>query len=54
VTEGDLIYFVNVGDSRAIISRKRGARVVQCTEDHKPYSKTECARILANGGTIYR
>lgn len=48
------VYFSNVGDSRAILSRRVGEMVVQCTEDHKPAAQNESLRIMAHGGTIYR
>lgn len=50
----DILYFLNVGDSRAILSRSGGRGVIQCTRDHKPCRDTECARILKNEGIIYR
>jgi serine/threonine protein phosphatase PrpC len=40
----------NVGDSRAILSRKR--RAVDLTRDHKPNEEREKARILSMGETI--
>ena len=48
------VYFSNVGDSRAILSRRLGEAVIQCTEDHKPASSVESLRIMSHGGTIYR
>lgn len=43
---------VNVGDSRSIIMRKDGRTVVGLTEDHKPETEAEDARIRAAGGTV--
>lgn len=40
----------NVGDSRAILSRK--GRAVELTRDHKPNEEREKARILSMGETI--
>ena len=40
----------NVGDSRAILSRK--GRAVDLTRDHKPNDEREKARIMAMGETI--
>lgn len=54
MTIDDLVYFANVGDSRAILSRGLGDKVFQCTEDHKPASDCESIRIMSHGGTIYR
>jgi len=48
------MFFMNVGDSRAVLSRRQGTRIVQCTEDHKPSAEQESLRILTNSGTIYR
>ena len=50
----DFLYFLNTGDSRAILSRNGGRGVIQCTRDHKPSRDTECARIIKNQGLIYR
>jgi serine/threonine protein phosphatase PrpC len=40
----------NVGDSRAVLSRK--GRAVELTHDHKPNDEKEKARIMAMGETI--
>lgn len=45
---GDIIVSVNCGDSRAILSRKGSA--INLTEDHKPNSPNEKARIQRKGG----
>lgn len=50
----DKIVFVNVGDSRAILSRKRGKELQICTYDHKPQFFGEMQRILKNNGQLYR
>ncbi len=47
-------YIANVGDSRAILSNKRGKEVLQLSNDHKPIKKKEKARILQNGGIVYK
>lgn len=44
------ILSANVGDSRAILSRRRKA--IDLTRDHKPNEEKERARILAMGETI--
>ncbi|XP_030638085.1 protein phosphatase, Mg2+/Mn2+ dependent, 1Nb (putative) [Chanos chanos] len=44
------IYFVNCGDSRAVLSR--GGRVGFSTEDHKPFSPGERERIESAGGSV--
>lgn len=46
------LYIANVGDSRAILSTKRG--IIQLSYDHKPESCVERDRILVNGGKVYR
>lgn len=48
------LYFGNVGDSRAIMSSKRGNEITQVTIDHKPDSESETLRIKKNGGEIYK
>lgn len=50
----DILYLANVGDSRAVLSRKGGSSIIQLTVDHKPGSESESVRILAHNGTIYR
>ena len=52
--ERDRAYFANVGDSRAVISRSRGKISEQVTNDHKPESSSEKARIFSAGGGIFR
>jgi hypothetical protein len=46
--------FVNVGDSRAIISENGGREVKNCTFDHKPQFFGEMQRILKHKGQLYR
>jgi len=46
--------FLNVGDSRAIISKKQGTELQICTYDHKPHFFGEKKRIFENGGLLYR
>lgn len=48
------LYFMNVGDSRAILSQKAGQRIVQCSRDHKPQRESEAARIFQHDGIVYR
>jgi serine/threonine protein phosphatase PrpC len=48
------LYCINVGDSRAIMSTKNGAEIVEISKDHKPESPTELKRIISSGGRIYR
>ena len=49
----NLLLFVNVGDSRAILSRKRG-EITICSYDHKPQFFGEMQRIFKYGGQLYR
>ncbi|KAG9265563.1 protein phosphatase 1A [Astyanax mexicanus] len=44
------IYFVNCGDSRAVLCR--GGRVAFSTEDHKPFCPGEKERIENAGGSV--
>lgn len=48
------IYVVNVGDSRAIMSKNGGREVLPLTRDHKPMEPQEYQRIISNGGKIYQ
>jgi len=48
------LYCINVGDSRAIMSTKGGAEIVEVSKDHKPESLSELKRIISCGGRIYR
>jgi len=50
----EIIYVVNVGDSRAIMSIDAGAQIGVLTRDHKPDDELEKIRIQAAGGKIYR
>lgn len=50
----DDIYVVNVGDSRALMSRDSGKEIKALTKDHKPMEPTEYQRITSNGGKIYQ
>ncbi|KAJ0401662.1 hypothetical protein P43SY_001294 [Pythium insidiosum] len=46
----DSVFSMNVGDSRAVLSR--GGQVVELTRDHKPNDPSERQRIEALGGTV--
>ena len=48
------VYFANVGDSRAILSRDFGQSKQQITNDHKPGEPSEKNRILGAGGKVYQ
>lgn len=50
----DMIYIINVGDSRAIMSIDAGAQIGVLSRDHKPDDELEKIRIQAAGGKIYR
>lgn len=43
--QDDELIFVNVGDSRAIVSYDKGAKVKACTYDHKPQFFSEQQRV---------
>ena len=47
-------YAINVGDSRAILSKNHGAEKVDLSEDHRPDADVEETRIEGNGGYIYQ
>lgn len=49
----DDIYTINVGDSRAVMSKNNGKEYESMTIDHKPMEKNEFTRITQNGGKIY-
>ena len=49
----DLLYVINLGDSRALYSRDGGKEFYQITRDHKPNDPKEKARIEKAGGQIY-
>lgn len=51
---GDIVYFANVGDSRAIMSCNGGEKVLPITIDHKPNEENESKRIVSSGGKIYQ
>lgn len=51
---GDKCYIANVGDSRAVLSLSRGNNVITVSNDHKPNSVTEKARILKAGGKLFQ
>ena len=52
--EQEKLFVANVGDSRALMSRGRGAQVQQLTVDHKPDEPAERERIFQHGGSIFR
>lgn len=45
---GKECFVANVGDSRAVLSKKFGGEVVELTRDHKPGDKGEEERIIKN------
>lgn len=47
-------YIGNAGDSRAVMSLGRGARVQMLSNDHKPNFPPEKSRIESVGGSIYK
>ena len=47
---GDRIITANLGDSRAVLSRR--GRAIELSSDHKPDKENELKRILANGGSV--
>jgi len=47
-------FAINVGDSRCIMSKRRGKDVIEITSDHKPDKIAEFNRIIENGGELYK
>ena len=54
VVQHNAVSVINVGDSRAIMSKFNGKETVDLTEDHKPEVATEFLRVIENGGELYR
>jgi protein phosphatase PTC2/3 len=50
----DIVYIVNVGDSRCLMSIDAGAQTAVLSRDHKPDCELERKRIGAAGGKVYR
>ena len=50
----EMIFVINVGDSRAIMSIDAGSQIGVLSRDHKPDDELEKIRIQAAGGKIYR
>ena len=49
----DILYAINLGDSRALYSYNTGKYLYQITRDHKPNDEVERKRIENAGGKIY-
>ena len=49
----DILYAINLGDSRALLSSDSGQTLRQITRDHKPEDPIEKSRIERAGGTVY-
>ena len=49
----NMLYAINLGDSRALYSRDGGREYYQITRDHKPNDPKEQARIEKAGGHVY-
>ncbi|CAF0944906.1 unnamed protein product [Rotaria sordida] len=49
--DAERVYFLNVGDSRAILVSNEG-RILLATKDHKPSDQMERQRIQEAGGTV--
>ena len=49
----DILYAINLGDSRALYSRDGGKEYFQITRDHKPNDEKEKARIEKAGGKVF-
>ena len=49
----DILYSINLGDSRALYSKDSGNEFYQITRDHKPNDPIEQARIEKAGGKVY-
>ena len=51
---GNDCFIANLGDSRAVLSTCKGKPLYSLSRDHKPTDSNEQARILKEGGKIYR
>ena len=49
----DILYAINLGDSRALFSTGSGANLYQITRDHKPNDSIERRRIEKSGAKVY-
>ena len=49
----NILYSINLGDSRALYSRDGGKEFYQITRDHKPNDEIERKRIEKYGGKVY-
>lgn len=49
----NMLYAINLGDSRGLYSRNGGRQFYQITRDHKPNDEIEKRRIEMNGGKVY-
>ena len=54
LTVDNLVYIANTGDSRCLISCKKGKILKDVTRDHKPNYPYEKERIIKNKGNIYQ
>ena len=54
IVHNNTIMVVNSGDSRSIFSMRRGSKVIEGSDDHKPEKISEFNRILKCGGDLYR
>ena len=50
----DTIYLANLGDSRAILFKKKMSEIYQLTHDHIPNDFNEKMRIINSGGQIFK
>ena len=49
----NILYSINLGDSRALYSYNSGKCLLQITRDHKPNDNIEKTRIEKHGGKVY-
>lgn len=50
----DNLFVLNLGDSRALLSKCIGEEICNFTNDHKPFSLNEFCRIVQNSGELYK
>ena len=53
VVIGNLLFCLNVGDSRAVLGTSEG-ETIRLSTDHNPYDSEEATRVLNNRGKLFQ